>query len=123
MNRRRIEIKVTRFEDDPDPDHPARNYTVLIETNRVLFLEATMETGFACTVLEENNTVLFTEVQCHFARNKNTRNVSKFDVLVEFTDSGEKGGIMPLQKTLCASINFNKMNVMPQKVSQLLLQG
>ena len=52
-----------------------------------MFLEDTTETGYACTVLEENDVVNFTEVQCLFARNENTMNVSKLVASVKFTDS------------------------------------
>ena len=105
VNNRQIEIDVMRYEDDPT--RFSRRRPVLLP-NKVLFLADTMETGYACTVLEENDTVHFIEVQCRFARNENTRNVSKFDVLVEFTDLNQRDGVVPLPKTVSALVNFNK---------------
>ena len=102
VNDRRIAVKVMRYEDDPD--RPTKNHSVLLEPKEVLFVMNTTETGFACTVLEKNDTVNFTEVQCRFARNENTMNVSKFVVLVEFTDSGGEDNVPPIR----AQINFHE---------------
>ena len=109
MNHRLIVIEVMRYEDDPD--RPAKNHSVSLELNRVLFLADTMETGFACTVLEENTIINFTEIQCRFAKNENTMNVSKFVASVKFTDTGEMGGIVPVPIQVSALVSFNKTHL------------